>query len=192
MGTYRPKGHSLTRLQLRGDHTFEFALLDPQKDSLLFPKARGQNFYTRGTWQLEGRKKLALKVDPSITPASTDVQDSITRFTKISSFNFWNRYGDPVPIRYLLIPPSRPKPHFGNSLFFFAQDFNPKDTLQFYFEGYKPVKYPGTIARSIGNNMHNITLVESLKSDVFSKVSFEASARKLRARKTSFTLIKMN
>jgi hypothetical protein len=110
---------------------------------------------------------------------NSSINDSITRFTNISSFNFWNRYGDPVSIRSIVVPPARPKPHFGNSLYFFSQDFKETDTLKFYFDGYPPFKFPGSIPSTIGNNIHKIILQEPYRPAPFPELSFLVKKNKL-------------
>src|SRR5688572_25157734 len=115
-GTYHQENKISSRLILKKDKTFEFtgnngAMADPgnsrDEDHL--------NFLTRGTWDLNSKHVTlnssagdSLNVDYSFT-------DSITRFTSITSFNFCNRYGDPVFIRSIQLFRAKPKPHFGNS-----------------------------------------------------------------------------
>lgn len=159
-GIYQPLNGQRTRIELRPDHSFELALLHPGTDTLLFPHRDPVNCFTRGTWEYDN-KTIVLKsrIDPVLQPSAA-IDDSITRFTNISSFNFWTRYGDPVSIRSISLPPSQPKPHYGNSLYFFAQDFKETDTLKFYFDGFPPFSFPGSIPSSIGNNIHKIVLHE--------------------------------
>ena len=170
-GVYHPdnKPHSRTqshtRLILKEDRTFELALLNPLNDLQLSGTGDWANYYTTGTWGLE-QNRLKLSPLASGYPKPGGIDDSITRFTNISCFNFWDRYGDPVSIRSIVVPPSHPKPHFGNSLYFFSQDFKPTDTLTFYFEGYPPFRFPGSVPSTIGNNMHKITLQEPYRSAV--------------------------
>lgn len=114
----------------------------------------GEQEQTTGVWRLENTRLKLLQ------PQIPLIDDSITRFTNISCLNFWNIKGDPVSIRYILVPPEKLKPHFGNSLYFFSQDFKSTDTLTFYFEGYPPFKFPGSVPSTIGNNMHKITMKE--------------------------------
>lgn len=170
-GVYRPgnnpRSHfqNHTRLILKEDKTFELAVLNPLTD--LQPSGTGEwiNYYTTGTWELV-QKRLKLSPLPASQPKPGSIDDSITRFTNISCFNFWDRYGDPVSIRSIVVPPSHPKPHFGNSLYFFSQDFKPTDTLTFFFEGYPPFRFPGSVPSTIGNNMHKITLQEPYRSGI--------------------------
>ncbi|MFT3676957.1 MAG: hypothetical protein QM781_13770 [Chitinophagaceae bacterium] len=159
-GSWRPDSKSSSRLYLDSTGRFDWALLDLHKDSLLFP---GLNRHGRitGTWELRRPNTIWFFAD-SIQHSSSFVfaTDSIARFTSISSFQFINRFGDPVSIRQVVIPPARPKPHYGNSLYYFAQDIPQYDTLRFLFDGFPPVSYPGTIAAAIGNNLHKVTLHE--------------------------------
>jgi hypothetical protein len=177
-GVYKPAKDSPTRLFLKEDKSFELALLDPRRDTVCFPGIGSINLSTSGTWSLTNKDKLVLTAGNQPAQPAT-VNDSISRFTNISSFNFWNRYGEPLPIRYILIPPARPKPHYGNSLYFFAQDFTSSDTLQFYFDGYAPVSYPGTIPAAIGNNIHKITVTEAYQPGTLSGTTLIAQKNKL-------------
>jgi hypothetical protein len=116
--------------------------------------------FTGGKWSIE-KSRLVLVPSSDKEAFSTQMaDDSISRFTTISSINFWNRFGEQVKIRAIKIARSQLKPHFGNSLYFFAQDFNRQDTLVFHLEGYRPFIYPGSIPGTIGDNIHKITLYE--------------------------------
>jgi hypothetical protein len=148
-GVYETKLTYPGKLKLLEDHTYELEILVPGSET----SSHG-NLNSTGIWQLKNNR---LKLSPH---KKVLVDDSITRFTNISCFNFWTPNGDPVSIRSILFTPTMPRPHFGNSLYFFAQDFKPTDTLTFYFDGYPPFRFPGTIPATIGNNMHRITLVE--------------------------------
>jgi hypothetical protein len=189
-GTYYPRQSQLTRLILKEDKTFELALLNPAIDSLLLTHYPSQNFFTTGTWQLENKKLLLTSNSSANASYACITQDSISRFTTISSFNFWNRFGDPVSIRYIVLPPSKAKPHFGNSLFYFAQDFKVTDTLQFHFDGYPEFNFPGSIPPAIGNNMHKITFTEPCLPNVFKDISFAVKVNKLISPTGKVTFIK--
>lgn len=171
-GTYQPVNLQRARLILKQDKTFELSMPDPVTDTLLINTPSLMNVFTTGSWYYD-KKEVVLK-----SAASNDfsnakpINDSITRFTSISSLNFWNRYGDPVSIRYIILPAMRTKPHFGNSLYFFSQDFKETDTLRFYFEGYPPFNFPGSIPSAIGNNIHKITLFEPYRPAAFSDLHF--------------------
>jgi hypothetical protein len=159
-GTYTPGSNSMKRLLLHKDRSFELIWPAPITipDSAILPHP---NFYWQGTWEITGRKKLVLhSKNKNAADQHSLVTDSITRFTHISSFHFWNRFGEPVPIRSIHLPPAKPKPHFGNGLYFFAQDFTATDTLGFYFDEYPAFTYPGNISLLIGNHRHKITLWE--------------------------------
>lgn len=176
-GTYFPDKNQFSRLILKDDKTFELALLNPATDSLFLPGNSSGNFFTTGLWSLEN-KKLILTCSSASSPVK-GVQDSIARFTNISSFNFWNRFGDPVSIRYIVLPPAKPKPHYGNSLFYFAQDFKQTDTLRFYFDGFPRFDFPGSISPAIGNNIHKITLSEPYRANAYKELGFLVKRNKL-------------
>ncbi|RYY57193.1 MAG: hypothetical protein EOO09_03380 [Chitinophagaceae bacterium] len=148
---------SPSRVQLLADSTFELALIDPSRDSLLFPGLPQRAFFVNGKWVKQGKDHWLLT--PQRQPESVaSVDDSISRFTSINSFAFWDKYGAPVNIRSIRFGKSRPKPHYGNSLYFFAQDFYEADTVHFEIIGFEPFVYPGSIPWAIGNNGHKITL----------------------------------
>ncbi|MET0636460.1 MAG: hypothetical protein ABWZ25_10565 [Chitinophagaceae bacterium] len=147
---------STTRLQLYPDSSFELALLDPHHDSLLISGLPSKTFSVKGKWKAGRKDHWLLIPDNKTAPSSID--DSISRFTSINSFTFWDKYGSPINIRSIRFGRSRPKPHYGNSLFFFAQDFKETDTVRFEMDGYDEFSYPGSIRWSIGNNGHKITI----------------------------------
>jgi hypothetical protein len=178
-GIYLPQTGERTRLILKEDKTFEFALLNPATDTLLFHQQVKMNFFTTGVWQYENKKLVLKSAVTGESNLTTGINDSITHFTNISSFNFWTRFGDPVSIRYILLPPSRPKPHFGNSLYYFAQDFKETDTLKFYFDGYPPFIFPGSVPSTIGNNMHKVVLQEPYLAAAFADLDFTVKKNKL-------------
>lgn len=148
-GHYEAADSSQVQLIINKNKTYDFEISNANNSHLGIPDFQGT-----GIWQLD---KNRLKL---LQPKSPFIDDSITRFTSISCFNFWDNNGDPVPIRYIIVPPAKPKPHFGNSLYYFAQDFKTTDTLTFYFDGYPPFKFPGSVPPSIGNNIHKITMQE--------------------------------
>ncbi len=178
-GSWRPDPKSGSRLLLDSTGRFDWALLDLKKDSLQFP---GLNQHGRitGTWELRRHNTIWLFADSMQQPSSfVFATDSIARFTSISSFQFINRFGDPVSIRQVVIPPARPKPHYGNSLYYFAQDIPQQDTLRFLFDGFPPVFYPGSIAAAIGNNLHKVTLHEPYLAMRVPAVRLKAYRKKL-------------
>ena len=192
-GTYQQEPRFSSRLILKKDKTFEFTgnnstLIDPGS-SLNSDKL---NILTSGTWELSSNHvKLHSRNSDSlaVTPAFTD---SITRFTSITSFNFWNRYGDPISIRSIRLSRLKTKPHYGNSLFFFSQDFQHKDTLVFQFEGYPDFTYPGNIPYAIGNNTHKIVLHEPYYSSVFNNTVLIPKKNKLLSPKNDIVFTKKN
>lgn len=150
-----------SQLVLKSDSSFEWIYPGDKVTEIGDARnSRSLLYFTGGTWSIS-RSQLILAPSSGRESFSTQMaDDSISRFTSISSINFWNRFGEQVRIRAIRLPKAELKPHFGNSLYFFAQDFQRKDTLVFYLEGYRPFIYPGTIPGSIGDNIHKITLYE--------------------------------
>lgn len=160
-GIYHADKNTGAQLLLKTDSTFEWVYPGSKTVEIGTDNTtRNLFYYTDGKWKLE-RGRLLLSSSPSNDPYTNSMaNDSISRFTSISSFNFWNRYGEQVNIRSIQLPRAKPKPHFGNTLYFFAQDFQKNDTLVFYLDGYRSFTYPGSIPATIGNNIHKITLYE--------------------------------
>ena len=192
-GTYQQENKMSSRLVLKKDKTFEFA----GDNSALIAGGTSTNpdnlnFLTSGTWEFSSNhvRLNSRGTDPmSEEPAFTD---SIIRFTSITSFNFWNRYGDPVSIRSIRLYRSKIKPHFGNSLFFFAQDFQRTDTVVFQLEGYPDFSYPGSIPYAIGNNTHKIVLHEPYRSSVFNNTVLIPKKNRLLSPKNDIVFTKKN
>jgi len=147
-GNYLPKGSRNVEFIFNENKTFDLGMTT-SATHYAFRTAQAT-----GIWKLENNRLKLME------PKTPFIDDSITRFTNISCFNFWDNNGDPVSIRYIRVPPEKLKPHFGNSLYFFSQDFKPTDTLTFYFDGFPPFKFPGSVPSTIGNNMHKITMLE--------------------------------
>jgi len=150
-----------SQLALKPDSSFEWIYPGSKETEI----GSGQNnrsllYFTSGKWSIDKRQLVLVPSSAMENFSAQIADDSISRFTSISSINFWNRFGEQVKIRAIRLPGAALKPHFGNSLYFFAQDFHRKDTLIFYLEGYRPFMYPGTIPGSIGDNIHKITLYE--------------------------------
>jgi hypothetical protein len=171
VGTYELRDAQRTKLILRQDHTFELSMLNASADSILVKDADMANFFTTGLWEVK-KNKLQLKTVQVREWPGRDVivNDSVTHFTSISSINFWTRHGDPIPIRSIVLPAMRPKPHFGNSLYFFSQDFKSADTLKFNLEGYPTFSFPGSIPSTLGNNAHKIVLHEPYRETPFTNL----------------------
>ncbi len=179
-GTYQQENRITSRLILRKDKTFEFA---GNKSALADPatmaNSNNLNFLTSGTWELRSNQIMLNSSSIDSLTLEHSFTDSIERFTSITSFNFWNRYGDPVSIRSIRLSPAKTKPHFGNSIYLFAQDFLRTDTLVFQFEGYPDFSYPGSIPYAIGNNMHKIVLQEPYISSAFNNTVLIPKKNKL-------------
>lgn len=180
VGTYQQKGVTTAKLILKKDRTFEFIGREPGSFASNPPSTNvNPNFITSGTWKLKNKQIWLNSAITDSLRSEEKITDSIARFTSITAFNFWNRYGDPVSIRSIFLPPAKTKPHFGNSLYLFAQDFNKTDTVIFHFDGYPDFVYPGSVPYSIGNNMHKIILREPYRPAVFNNSTLLCKKNKI-------------
>ncbi len=166
IGAYEQKDRATTILFIKKDKTFEFTGQEMTKTAGS-PFTDNLNFRTRGTWEFDKHHLLLNSFPADSLEYDNTTTDSISRFTSLTSFNFWNRYGDPVSIRFIRVSSTKTKPHFGNTLLLFAQDFKPTDTIRFHFDGYADFKYPGCVPYAIGNNTHKIILREPYRPAVF-------------------------
>ncbi len=191
-GTYRLKEVPKTKLLLHKDKTFSFTKNFAQPGPAFFPDSTEMNFQTAGHWQLTKNGLLLLNSFPAITTGNhATIADSVQYNSSITSFSFWDSYGDPVPIRFIKFLPAKIKFHRGNSISFFIEDFNPKDTMEFHFYGYAPVKWPGTTPQDqLQNNTHRITLYEPVRPGYLTNITLTADKKKLVSTDKSFALVK--
>ena len=189
-GTYRLSPDSQTRLTLHSDKTFEFVKNFNSPGPVFFPDSTELNFRTIGKWQLV-EKKLVLNSD-NITNETFTLQakDSVTSNTDITSFSFWDKYGEPVPIRLIRFPLNRTKLHKSNVISFFAEDFTASDTLEFHFYGYKPYRWISQAHDLITNSQHRIILSEELRPGYFINMVLSTQKNKLINEEKTFALYK--
>jgi hypothetical protein len=190
-GTYRLKGPSKTKLVLNKDKTFEFVKNFSEPGPVFFPDSTEMNFRTTGNWMLDRNKKIVLNSFPDeagMKPVRE--KDSVITNTTITSFSFWDSYGDPVSIRFMKLPPAKIKLYKANSISFFAGDFGKTDTLEFHFYGYHPVKWKGQFQQMADNFSHRITLYEEPRPGYFKQLPLIFKRKKLVSSDNSFALYK--
>jgi len=159
-GTYHSAALPRFELQLQNDYSFLYTIpATPMPDAGETTQADSSFVYT-GRWEYKDKKLYFHCGGKPESCVPQSARDSIGRFTSISSFSFADPQGNPVLIRQISYSPAVLKPHYGNSLYFFAQDFKQTDTLVFYFKDYPAFRYPGSIPYSIGNNLHKVTLYQ--------------------------------
>jgi hypothetical protein len=190
VGTYRLRGPSRTMLVVKDDRTFEFVKNFAEPGPVFFPDSTEMNYRTAGNWQLNNGQ-LILNSFPNGARIFTELaSDSITRNTDITSFSFWDQYGDPVPIRMIHFPANRTKLHKSNVISFFAEDFISADTLEFHFYGYLPYRWITKPDAPAVNNQHRITLYEPYRKGFFNNVVLNAGKNKLTSPDNSFSMFK--
>lgn len=167
-GTYYLQTDKLTSLTLQEDSSFIFKTI--QQDSF---------FINQGTYHTT-IKGIELN---SLPPAyHTSYNDSVSFFTGITSFSFWDADGNNLDIRRIQINNEPSKAHYGNSLYYFEQDFKPSDTIRFFFHGYAAISYPGDIKKISGNNAHRVTLYASYLPILYQHTLFTTRRNKLQCK----------
>ena len=170
-GTYFLSADKRSKLVLEEDSSF--ILNTFKNDSFCYNTGK---FYSRHHTLLLS----SLPVDSNTHTAT--FTDSVSFFTNITSFSFWNKDGEVIPIRRIQIGHQPANAHYGNSLYYFVEDFKATDTLRFYFQGYPTLSYPGNIQSVKGNNGHKITLTETYLPDVYYHTPFLIKRNKLRCK----------
>jgi hypothetical protein len=190
-GVYRLRPASRTMLILHEDHRFEFIKNFAEPGPAFFPDSTDLNFRTAGNWQQGQKGQLILN---SFTANQDNINeltsDSITRNTDISSFSFWDQYGDPLAIRLIRFPANRAKLHKSNIVSFFAEDFAAYDTIEFHFYGYRPYRWIITPAERMNNHQHRITLYEPFRAGYFKNKALVPGRKKITDPAKSFALYK--
>ena len=189
-GTYKLKSASKTRLVLKDDKTFEFVKNFSEPGPQFLPDSTEWNFRTVGSWQLEENGKLVLNSSTQNGSFSEHAIDIVTPNTDITSFSFWDQYGDAVPIRLIRFPANRTKLYKGNIISFFADDFSNTDTIEFHFYGYRPYRWIVSPAQTGKNNQHRVTLYEQIRPGYFNNMVLTADRKKLLSGDRSFSLFK--
>ncbi|HEX6193047.1 MAG TPA: hypothetical protein VFZ42_11820 [Chitinophagaceae bacterium] len=189
-GTYRLKSPSRTKLVLNKDKTFEFVKNFEEPGPLFFPDSTDLNYHTSGRWQLNNDQLILNSFTGESGEFARQAKDSVTHKTDITSFSFWNQYGDPVPIRLIRFPANRTKLHKSNVISFFAEDFVNTDTLEFHFYGYLPYQWLSTPGATSSNSQHRITLYEQTRQGFFQNVILTTDRKKLVSPDKAFTLYK--
>jgi hypothetical protein len=190
-GIYRLHSPSRSMLVLHEDHRFEFVKNFAQPGPAFFPDSTELNFRTAGNWQRDQRGLLLLNsFTGNHENAEEQVRDSVTRNTDISSYSFWDQYGDPLPIRLIRFPANRAKLHKSNIVSFFAEDFAAWDTIEFHFYGYRPYRWIITPAERMNNHQHRITLYEPFRAGYFKDKALVPGRKKITDPEKSFALYK--
>lgn len=156
------------------------AIITLQTDSSFIFKSRTSDstFISKGFLNYTHTNLLLTSLPSNIYHTQT-ISDSITFFTSINSFSFWNTENEPIDIRRIQINNGPSKAHYGNSLYYFEQDFKATDTIRFYFVNYPAVSYPGDIKMIPGNNGHKVTLLPVYLPHFFNKTPFIVKRNKL-------------
>ena len=145
VGRYELKNFPKSTLTIEKDGTFEFVRINPNPYLHPFEHPDEYYFKTRGTWNLGGNIiKLRGSSDSVTNPIAeiierTEVSDTTT------TFEFQDEYEDPVSILFVQYSDSLSIMALHRSLGpTFTNPFPERDTLTFYFYGYRPWSFTRT------------------------------------------------
>lgn len=164
-GTYYLQTDKSTSLTLQEDSSFVFKTI--QQDSF---------FINQGTYHTTVK---GIELNSLPQAYATRFSDSVSFFTGITSFSFWDSEGNSIDIRRIQINDAPSKAHYGNSLYYFEQDFKPADTIRFFFHGYGAISYPGDIKKISGNNAHRVILYAGYLPGLYRHALFTTRRNKL-------------
>lgn len=188
VGTYSLQTSPRTYLKLIDNGRFEFVKNLSEPGPAFFPDSLELNFKTSGTWRLEKGRKLVLNSDLS-EKKTPGFSDTATINPSLTSFSFYNEYGDPVAIRFMKFPPNKIKLYKGNSISFFSGDLTAADSLEFHFYGFRPVSWPADFAnKDTANHSHTITLYQDNRPGFFKAQVFYIRKNKIISRDRSIAL----
>lgn len=164
-GTYYLQTDKTTSLSLHEDSSFVFKTT--RQDSF---------FINEGVYHTTVK---GIELNSSIQVHHAPFSDSVSFFTGITSFSFWDSERNSIDIRRIQINDAPSKAHYGNSLYYFEQDFKAADTIRFFFHGYGSISYPGDIKKISGNNAHRVTLYAGYLPGLYRHTLFTTRRNKL-------------
>ncbi len=136
-GTYTMKSSPKTALVINAGGSFQF-ILDYQNPYLGSHKYPEQYYFrTDGSWHMKGRTMILNSGNDSLQYDLYRVTLADNAKKDTSTYEFYDIYKDRIPILY--VKSNNGKIDETNSSLQYFTHENAKDTLQFYFFGYKPV-----------------------------------------------------
>ena len=174
-GLYKMKHFPKSTLTIKSDTTFEF--IQNYRNPYLHPFEHPDDIYfrTTGHWILENNILTLNSTKDSLTYNLYDIVTSDTSKSKCCSYVFYDIYNDIVPILFVRTNKGDIA-QFHSSMKDFTYDETEKDSLQFFFFGYRPV----TIINSQnGETNYKVYLQPEFKPNWFVATKFRARKNRL-------------
>lgn len=139
IGSYELKNFPKSTLTIEQDGTFEFVKINPNPYLHPFEHPDEYYFKTRGTWNLGGNIIELQGSSDSLTYQISEIVERTEISDTTSTFEFQDEYEDPVSILFVQYSDSSSIAALHRSLGpTFSNPFPERDTLTFYFYGYRP------------------------------------------------------
>ena len=188
LGEYQLKNFPKSTLTVNSDGTFTFVKINPNPYLHPFEHPDEYYFKTRGIWNLGGNIIKLLGTSDSLTyPISEIVERTLINDTT-STFEFQDEYNDPVPILFVQYSDSSSIAAFHRSLGpTFSNPFPERDTLTFYFYGYRPWNF---ISTDNLNEKIKVRLVPEFRPNYFDSLYLKVRRNSVGTGKGKFLKIK--
>jgi hypothetical protein len=177
IGTYSLKNYPKTILKLNNDKSFEF--IKNISNPYLHPFEHTDEYFfkTSGTWIFSNNNKISItSISDSIKYDLVKISTQKPRQLDRSYFTFFDSYGDTIPILYAQYSDSTVTMKMHGSMSNYWEDLTKRDTLQFYFYGYRPY----TIINNFNENRDfNIILIPEFRPSYFKNAEFALKFNKL-------------
>ena len=166
-----------TTLKINSDKTFEFS--KNNRNPYLLPFDHQDEYFskTKGTWQRVDKKTISLtSQSDTIVYALFSLRANPAKNKDWSSFTFYDTFGDTVKILYVQYSDSTISAAMHRSMDYFTEDLTKRDTLEFYFYGYRPYTF---ISGQKINQDYTINLKPSFQPNFFLGTEFKIKHKKL-------------
>jgi len=170
IGKYHLNKFPKTTIQIKQDKSFEFVKNNPNPYLHPFEHPEENYFITKGTWEIADKNKIILNSqNDSLTYPLGEVKKEKAKNQSTSDFIFLDTDGDIVKILYVQYPSGEVSMAFHSSMSSFSQDLTKKDSLEFYFYGYRHFTF---IGEERENADYTIKLTPEFKPNYFLQTEF--------------------
>lgn len=175
-GQYKMKHFPKSVLTIKSDTTFEFIQNYRNPYLLPFEHPDENYFRTTGHWTLQNNILTLNSTKDSLTYKLYDIVTSDTSKSKYCSYVFYDIYNDTVPILFVRTNEGDIA-RLHSSMEDFTYEKIEKDSLQFFFFGYRPLTI---INAQNGKKDYRIYLQPEFRPNWFVGTKFKATKNKLK------------
>lgn len=177
IGLYKLDRIPKTTLKINADKTFEFSRNN--RNPYLYSSDHPDEYYinTKGTWLTLDKKTISLtSQSDTLAYPLVSVETLPAKNKDRSYFTFFDTYGDTVKILYVHLNDNGIVAAMHGSMDFYTMDLASRDTLVFYFYGYRPYTF---INGQKLNQDFNILLKPAFQPNFFQETVFKIKRKQL-------------